>query len=65
MPIVPTSIYINTDPILLAPAPSRFLSFVKDKIRPIVVETITIQKKLLVKLKFDKYGAFSLNQGAK
>ena len=36
----------------LAPAPSRFRALVKESIKPTVVETMTIQKKSLVKLKF-------------
>jgi hypothetical protein len=50
--MVPTRIYIKTDPRRLAPAPSRFLTFVKDRVKPTVVATITIQKNPLVRLKF-------------
>ena len=41
---------MNKLPILEAPEPSNFLIFVKESITPNVVEIITNQKKLEVKL---------------
>jgi hypothetical protein len=53
-----TSKKINTVPILDAPAPSYFRTFVKLKESQIVVETITIQKKEFCKIDPSKAGIF-------
>ena len=54
--MVATKMYINTEPTLEAPAPSRFLAFVKLNAIPIVVATTTSQKNPEVRLNFARTG---------
>ena len=63
IPIVVIKIYKKTLPTLEAPTPSKFLTFVKERKRAIVVDITIIQKKLDVRLNLDKPGALFLING--